>query len=140
MWFDRASEVLENTVSPISRWVHMAGAAVLAGMMLLTAADVSLRYLLNRPVMGAFEITEYLMVLTIASGFAYVAIKKGHISVDLLISIIKKRTQTVVGFIVTLLAFGLCGLMTWQVALRAVEMRVEGTASEVLRIPAYPFV
>ena len=47
-------------------------ASVLAAlaMMCLTSADALSRYLLNRPIIGAYEITEkYLMVATIFLGF-----------------------------------------------------------------------
>ena len=41
-------------------------------MMCLTSADALSRYLLNRPIMGAYEITEkYLMVATIFLGLSY---------------------------------------------------------------------
>ena len=38
---------------------------VLAGMMFLTAADVILRYIFNRPVTGAYELIEFLMAILI---------------------------------------------------------------------------
>ena len=47
-------------------------ASVLAAfaIMCLTSADALSRYLLNRPIIGAYEITEkYLMVATIFLGF-----------------------------------------------------------------------
>src|SRR6266852_2278577 len=41
-------------------------------MMLLTSADALSRYLLNRPIVGAYEITEkYLMVAAIYLGLSY---------------------------------------------------------------------
>jgi TRAP-type C4-dicarboxylate transport system permease small subunit len=49
-------------------------ASVLAAivMMCLTSADALSRYLLNRPIMGAYEITEkYLMVATIFLGLSF---------------------------------------------------------------------
>ena len=49
-------------------------ASVLAAlaMMCLTSADALSRYLLNRPIIGAYEITEkYLMVATIFLGLSF---------------------------------------------------------------------
>ena len=51
--------------------VYLAVAAT-AAMMLLTSADALSRYLLNRPILGAYEITEkYLIVAMVFLGLSY---------------------------------------------------------------------
>src|SRR5438067_8078777 len=63
----------------IGRWLWrcelaLLGIGVLAAfvMMCLTSADALSRYLLNRPIVGAYEITEkYLMVAAIFLGLSY---------------------------------------------------------------------
>src|SRR6266853_6639790 len=61
------------------RWLYRCELALLYGgvlatfaMMCLTSADALSRYLLNRPITGAYEITEkYLMVAAIFLGLSY---------------------------------------------------------------------
>jgi len=49
-----------------------AGVAAMLAMMCLTSADALSRYLLNRPILGAYEFTEkYLMVASIFLGLSY---------------------------------------------------------------------
>src|SRR5262245_2618530 len=49
-----------------------AGVLATVVMMLLTSADALSRYLLNRPIIGAYELTEkYLMVAAIYLGLSY---------------------------------------------------------------------
>ena len=60
----------------VARWINGAGIAVLAAMMTLTAADVCLRYLFNRPIMGAYELNEFMMAVFVGFSFAYTAIHK----------------------------------------------------------------
>ena len=57
----------------------------LMGMMVLTAFDVFGRYFLNRPIRGALELTEFLLVIAVSAGFAYTQTTNGHISVELFV-------------------------------------------------------
>ena len=54
-------------------------------MMGLTAADVACRYIFNRPIIGVFELTEYLVLILIFSFIGYTQSQGGHVSVDLLL-------------------------------------------------------
>ena len=57
---------IDKVVSPLSKCLHWLGATLLFGMMLLTTADVILRYFFNRPITGSFELTQYLMVMIVS--------------------------------------------------------------------------
>ena len=49
-----------------------AGVVAMLAMMCLTSADALSRYLFNRPILGAYELTEkYLMVAAIFLGLSY---------------------------------------------------------------------
>ena len=54
---------LDKVVNPLSRVCHGIGSVILAFMMFITAADVCLRYFFNRPIMGAYELTEITLVV-----------------------------------------------------------------------------
>jgi len=49
----------------LSTYLSYVGNFALAAMMLLTTADVIGRYFFNAPVLGAYEITEYLMLIMV---------------------------------------------------------------------------
>ena len=51
----------------------IAASALLLMMMVLTFADVVARYLLNRPIRGAFEITELTLLVLIFAGLPLVS-------------------------------------------------------------------
>ncbi|MFC1860940.1 TRAP transporter large permease subunit [Chloroflexota bacterium] len=131
---------LENAISLASRGAGSVGASIIAVMMFLTAVDVILRYFFNRPIIGSFELTEYLMVSAISFTLAYCAILKGHVRVDVIISLLPQGVQLVIRSIVTILALGLFSLVTWQSAIQAGIIQASGAYSSVLRIPTYPFV
>ena len=59
------------------------GAVLLAIMMLLTCADVFMRYVLLRPILGSNEMTEFLLAGVVFAGLALVTGRRQHIVVTL---------------------------------------------------------
>jgi len=109
-------------------------------MMFLTATDVILRYIFNRPISGAYEVIEYMMAILIPFGLAYCALQGGHVSVDLLVSRFRKKIQLIISTITTLFCLILFVLITWQNVIYIKEHFEANLTSAVLLIPVYPFV
>lgn len=108
--------------------------------MFLTATDVVLRYFFNRPITGAFEITELMLPILIAFGFAYTAVLKEHIRIDIITSRFSPGVQAYVDSIAALLGIAVFFLITWHSVLYAESLRASGTATPVLGLPIYPIV
>lgn len=136
----RVSHRIERVISLASRAAGGVGASAIVVMMFLTTGDVLLRYLFDRPIAGAFELNEYLMAICVSMTLAYCAIIKGHVRVDLMVSLFSQRVQSVIRSIVTLLGLGLFSVITWQSAIQAGIIRLSGTFSTVLHLPVFPFV
>ena len=109
-------------------------------MMFLTASDVILRYVFNRPLVGAFDLTEYMMAIVVAFGLAYCAMMKGHVRVDLIVERFPQRAQAVIDSVTGLLSLGLFSLITWQCFVNIKLQFDSGVTSTVLLIPVFPFV
>lgn len=128
----------------IVRWMNQTllaiGAATLAVMMFLTAADVAGRYLFNRPISGALEGVEFLMAVLIPFSIAYCAHQRAHVAVELIMGRFSRRVQRVVDSLMTLLTILFMGTLCWQNLLYVNEVRLSQMTSAVLRIPAWPFV
>jgi TRAP-type C4-dicarboxylate transport system permease small subunit len=58
---------------PFDAVLGVASSAILMCMMLLTFVDVVARYLLNRPIRGAFEVTELMLLVLIFAGLPLVS-------------------------------------------------------------------
>jgi TRAP-type C4-dicarboxylate transport system permease small subunit len=132
--------IIGKVSEPIARWLNYAAGFFLAAMMALTGADVAMRYFLNSPIPGSFEIIQYMMPMVVALGLAACACKEGHVRVDLITSMLPERTQQVLKsvsyFIMTVVFF----LISWQSIVRAKGMMASGQYTEVLYLPIYPFV
>lgn len=136
---ERVVSSLKKVIYPISIGLLSVGVSVLAAMMFLTASDVTLRYVFNSPISGAFDLTSYMMVILVGFGFAYCAVKKGHVRVDLVVERLPLRTQAIIDSITGLMVFFLLVMLTWQGFRHMIATHHSGVTSAVLHIPVYPF-
>ena len=78
------SQIL-NKIGFVTKILSYAAAFVLFGIMLLTTFDVAGRYLFHAPILGVFEVTEFMLVCVVFLSLAYTQSLKGHIEVDILV-------------------------------------------------------
>ena len=123
----------------LSTYLSYIGNGALAAMMLLTTADVLGRYFFNSPVLGAYEITEYLMLIMVFSFLAFAQSKKAHINVDIVFNRLPVGLQTVLERFNHIVCLLMMIMVTWKSAERILELRKTGEASLLLKIPDYPF-
>ncbi|HUU65585.1 MAG TPA: TRAP transporter small permease [Dehalococcoidales bacterium] len=139
MWLSKLAETVNRLVHPAVAVLHGAGVGVLAAIMVLTASDVILRYVFNRPIVGSFDLTEYMMAIVVSFSLAYCAFFKGHVSVDIVVSRLPRRAQAVIDGITGLLGIILFSLITWQSFVYMKLLFDSGLKSTVLLIPRFPF-
>jgi TRAP-type transport system small permease protein len=72
----------------------LAALAILA-MMLVTVADVVMRYAFNNPVRGTYDFTEAMLVVFVFCGMAVCFLARANIVIDLIDSLVGRRTQSV---------------------------------------------
>jgi TRAP-type transport system small permease protein len=140
MWLNKLAAAFYKVLRPVSGMLHKIAGGILAVMMLLTAADVLLRYIFNSPIMGSYDITEYLMGMLVALTIAYGATRKGLIKVELITDRLPPRTRAVLEIVSSLLGVGLLSLITWQSYIYTVIQANTHISSSVLHIPRYPFI
>jgi TRAP-type C4-dicarboxylate transport system permease small subunit len=108
-------------------------------MMLLTTTDVVGRYFFNAPVLGAYEITEYLMLIMVFSFLARAQSAKVHINVDIVFNHLPAGLRNILQRFNHFVCLLMMILVTWMSILRVFELRRTGEASVLLKIPDYPF-
>jgi TRAP-type C4-dicarboxylate transport system permease small subunit len=123
-----------------ARIVNSIAAAFLFILMLLTCSDVILRYLFNKPIMGSFELTEFIMAIIVSFSLANCALQKGHVRVDLVVFMLPKRVQGIMNSIANVAFLGLFVLITWRIVPRAMQMIEVNQVGLITRIPVAPFV
>jgi len=113
---------------------------ILTSMMLLTAADVCLRYVFNSPVTGSFELVEFMMALIVPFSIVFCARERAHIHVDILLEHLPEGARSFFIFLGNILSLFLFVLITWQACIYIIEQYQSKLTSAVLYIPVYPFI
>ena len=117
-----------------------AASAILLALMLLTFVDVVARYGFNRPVRGAFEITELMLVVLIFAGLPLVSYADEHALMDFIDRLLGPREQRLLERAVQLMCAAVMFLLARLIWLKADTIWGYRDATDVLRIVYGPFV
>jgi TRAP-type C4-dicarboxylate transport system permease small subunit len=117
-------------------WV--AGVAIVV-MMLLTCADVILRYF-RKPIPGTYELVCFLGAAAVAFAMAHTSVERGHVAVSFVVSLFPRKIQGLIESITTCFGLFFFTLIAWQSVIYANDLRLSGEVSLTLELPFYPFV
>ena len=130
---------LEKSILSITQKFNGVAAAAVVIMMVLTCADVILRFF-RHPIPGTYEMVGLLGAIVVSFSLAHTSVMRGHISVEFIVQKLPKTAQIVIDGINSLLGTALFGLITWQSMLYASNLMHTGEVSLTLQMPIYPFV
>ncbi|MEZ5738302.1 MAG: TRAP transporter small permease [Burkholderiaceae bacterium] len=114
----------------------LAGIALVA-MMVLTFADVIGRYGFHHSIFGTAEIVEFLMVVTIFAGVAFITATNEHISVTIFDSQIGRWAPNLQRWAIIACSVIVYALIAWQLAEHALDMFGSGKRTAVLNLPQW---
>jgi len=130
---------IERLIGALGEKLNFAACAAILIMMMITCADVILRFF-GRPIVGAYELVGLSGTVVASFALAYTSLERGHIAVELLVARLPKRVQFLIDGINSLLGVAIFSLLAWQSFAYANDLRVSGEVSLTLQIPTYPFV
>ena len=108
-------------------------------MMLMNVGDVVLNKLINKNIIGAYEITQRLLMCAVFASFAYAQCKKAHINMTIVIEKFPRALRFIVFTLMSLLSVVAAGAMTWAAYIQTLDCIAKGYVTEVLYIPLWPF-
>jgi TRAP-type C4-dicarboxylate transport system permease small subunit len=115
-------------------------AGVLSAMMFLIMTDVILRYVFNSPIVGSYEIVQYMMTVLVSFAVVYCGYKRSHVSVDIVFDQLPPRPRSIVAFLGSLIVLILFILIARENVLYIKETYDQKLTSTILYIPTFPFV
>lgn len=139
MWTRKLAGAAVKVLNQVSRGVSIIAIVSLLAMMLLTVADVFMRYVFRNPITGSVELSEYFIVVAGFLGVAWCTIKGGHLKVDFIMNRMPTRVQAITDSITLFLGMTVVPLVAWQFFMRAREAQLEELRSFLLNIPDYIF-
>src|SRR5262245_60065979 len=130
----------------MSRWLDaseraltaLAGLATLA-MMLLTTADAAGRYLLNRPILIAYELTtNYLMVAVVFLAMPYAYRQGANIRVTALVDRLGPTPRLIVNHAVQIVSIVYCAALVLATFQQARHVLTTKTTLATIDLPLWP--
>lgn len=132
-------KVLSGIISWLTRILSYIGTVVLLCLMLLTTADVFFRYLFNSPILGVYEVTEFMMVSLVFMSLAFTQTEKGHVAVDILVTKFKEKPQLALEIFNYTVSSIILIFIAWKSFEEALGVINTNQVSPSLSIPVYPF-
>jgi len=119
----------------VARAFGYLAAAFLAGMMLLTVADVVLRALFARPIPGMLDLIELGLACTIFLALPAVFLRDEHLVVDVIDHVAPRGVVRWLDLAGALLSAAVLAVMAWRMLPLARDMHAFGDVSADLAIP-----
>jgi TRAP-type C4-dicarboxylate transport system permease small subunit len=124
----------------LTRLFDLVSAALLGGMAAVTFVDVIGRYLFNRPLRGAFELTEVLMAAVIFAALPSLTLRREHIAIDLLDRYYPPRLARLRDRVIELASALIVAALAWEFFQQAQRMHADGLYTQALQMPLAPVV
>lgn len=125
-------------IKVLSRIFGYFGSAAVILMLALTVADVLMRFIFDKPIIGAIEVGQILMVMVFL-GVPLTTLEESHVSVDLVVNRFPRRVKAAVSAVVLLMTLVICALMAWQAYAASVFSHLTNKTFSLLAVPEYPF-
>jgi TRAP-type C4-dicarboxylate transport system permease small subunit len=121
-------------------FLNRMSAGMLFAMMLLTLADVVLRKVFSRGILGTLELTEFMMAGVIFLALAQTERLDRNVHMDLVMRRFGPRTRSLASMITRMICFLFCAVITASTLIYARAIGTSGEVSLDLWIPKYPFI
>lgn len=107
--------------------------------MIFTVVDVLLRTLFNKPMLGAYEITELTMCCIVFASFAYTQVNKGHVSVTMFLRKMPQKLKFLCYCVTSFLSVIVSALVSYGTLMQAGKCFAKNYVTANLNIPYGPF-
>ncbi len=129
--------MLLRMVSTISRWMNGIAAVALGFMILLTVADVTLRYF-KRPIVGTYEMVALSGAVIIGFSLPFTSLMKGHVNVDFLTMKLSAKGRKILSFVTKCLGIILFLIIGWNLILQGMDFHKVGEVTPTRHLPIHP--
>lgn len=117
-----------------------AASVILFSMMIVTFVDVVGRYGFNRPLRGAFEGTELMLLVLIFAGLPLVSHADEHVTMDFIDHMVGPAARKVIAALAQLVCAATLIGLSWLIWVKAGKIAAYGDTTDVLKILLAPFV
>jgi TRAP-type C4-dicarboxylate transport system permease small subunit len=109
------------------------------GIMLLIVADVIMRCAFNSPIVGAYEIVQYILMAAVFASFAYCQSERGHVHVTMFLTLMPQKLRFFLYSFTGLLSTAIGFFVGYAAVLQAQLATASHYTTGVLKFVTYPF-
>jgi len=124
----------------IVKWLAVLAGCVLTGLILLTFADVVMRYLFSAPIAGRQDVVEMGMIAVLSLAAPYAWRIQDHITVDVLPEFSSRLLRLARRLLVRGIVMFLLGMLAYTAWGRIEEASLFNEATNIILIPHQPFL
>jgi TRAP-type C4-dicarboxylate transport system permease small subunit len=128
--------VVIHKVTDIVAMVSIAGVVLL---MLLNVVDAVITKLFATSILGAYEISENVLMCTVFAAFAYGQTKKTHVHMTLIIGKLPGRIKFIPYALCSLISTAMAVALAYAAFYQAARKLATSTVTGILHFPVYPF-
>lgn len=126
-----------SLITRLARAQLRLAAMALIVMMLVTVSDVTLRYSLNQPIPGSYDLVESTLVVFVFNGFSAVFLSRQNIVIDVIDSMIGRRAVALLVGLSDVLSLVALGILAWAMTTPALQAYAYGDHKLELGLPLY---
>jgi TRAP-type C4-dicarboxylate transport system permease small subunit len=130
---------MRRTLDACERVLTVVAAVATFSMMLLTTADAGGRYLFNRPILAAYELTtSYLMIAAVFLAMPYAYRQGANIRVTFLVERLGRKARLVIDHLVQIVSILYCAAIVVATFQQARHVLRTGTTFVTMELPLWP--
>jgi TRAP-type C4-dicarboxylate transport system permease small subunit len=130
---------MRRTLDGCERVLTAVAAVATFSMMLLTTADAGGRYLFNRPILAAYELTtSYLMIAAVFLAMPYAYRQGANIRVTFLVERLGRKARLVIDHLVQIVSILYCAALVVATFQQARHVLRTGTTFVTMELPLWP--
>ncbi len=107
-------------------------------VMAITGIDVFGRYVLGKPLIGAFELSELCMATIVFLGWGFTQSEKFHIEIDVVYNKMPELTKKILNVLMPILGLALFFFMGWQSIIFIKDSMALHETTDMLGLPVWP--
>ena len=133
------SNYLGKFVEKVELWAGLASTWLVVFIMLLVTCDVTYRAIAGKAILGAYNLTEIIMVAVCFFALAYTQNKRGHVRMEIVVNKMKGRARLFTEVVSLSICLLISVLMFYQsIAEVRVAISIRLFTAGVIKWPAWP--
>ena len=126
-------------IHSLSRVCDSIAQCAVVAMMIIVVSNILLR-IIWRPLYGTYDVVMLLGSIAVSFALGYCAVRKGHIAVEIVMSLFPQRVQAIIDSLTGILSVGIFAIVAWRCWVYGTDMWHRGEVTMSVYIPLHPFI